>query len=102
MALCAAAGLAACSSDKEDRAAIAAAKCSLPVAEQAGFSKDSPHQNVGLAVKDLSGGRYRVTGRSSIVGEMTKAVDFVCEVEPDDSDRLRGFKVTRLEVTPIS
>ncbi|HEX2894293.1 MAG TPA: hypothetical protein VHO29_09870 [Marmoricola sp.] len=101
LVLVAAAGLAACGSDKEDRTAVAAAKCSMPVSEKAGFPEDSSPQNEAVEVEDLTDGRYRVRGRSSVVGEVTKAVDFVCEVAPDTSDKLRGFKVTRLDVMPI-
>lgn len=98
----AAVGLASCTSKDEDRAAIAAAKCSVPVSEKAGFPEDALPQYEAREVEDLKAGRYRVTGRSALVGEVTKAVDFVCEVDPDDSDKLRGFKVTRLEVTPVN
>jgi hypothetical protein len=55
-----------------------------------------------VEVEALKEGRYRVTGRSAIVGETTRAVEFTCEVMPDDSDKLRGFKVTLLEVTPTN
>jgi hypothetical protein len=95
-------GLACCASNDEDRAAIAAAKCSLPVSEKAGFPENSLPQYEANDVEDLKEGRYRVTGRSTVVGEVTKAVEFVCEVAPDDSDKLRGFKVTRLDVTPLN
>lgn len=95
-------GLASCTSNHEDRATIAAAKCSVPVSEEAGFPEDAlPHYEAD-EVEDLKEGRYRVTGTSTIVGEVTKAVEFVCEVAPDDSDELRGFKVTHLDVTPLN
>lgn len=101
LVLGAASGLAACGADREDRAAVAAAKCSLPVAEKAGFPQDALPQKEAVDVETLTDGRYRVTGRSTILSEVTNAVGFLCEVAPDRSDKLRGFKVTRLEVTPI-
>ena len=99
--LCTALSLTACGDDSIDRSAVAAAKCALPVAQKAGFPDDTSPQTDGVEVEDLKKGRYRVTGRSIIVGDETRAVDFVCDVAPDDSDKLRGFKVTHLEVTPV-
>jgi hypothetical protein len=80
-----------------DRAAVAAAKCALPVAQEAGFPADSSPQQEAVEVKTLGQGGFRVTGRSARAGQ---AVSVVCEVAPDSSDKLRGFKVTHLEVTP--
>lgn len=99
--LCGALSLAGCGEGSGNRSAVAAAKCALPVAVKAGFPDDSVPQTDGVEVKDLHHGRYRVTGRSTLVGDTTRAVDFVCEVAPDDTDKLRGFKVTHLEVTRI-
>ncbi|MDO7869551.1 hypothetical protein [Nocardioides jiangxiensis] len=98
----AALGAAACGADEPNRSRVAAAKCSLPVAEKAGFPQDSLPSTENVEVEALKDGRYRVTGRSVTVGEGTRAVDFTCEVAPDDTDKLRGFKITRLEVTPIN
>ena len=103
LGLCAAAFLlgetAGCSTD--ERGAVASAKCSLPAAEKAGF--DGWFEKRDATVTDLGEGRYRVTG--VVVGppdEGARSADFVCEVAPDPSDRLRGFKVTHLEVTPLN
>lgn len=88
----------ACST--EDRAAIASAKCAQPVAEKAGFPEGSPPRAQGIEVEELGKGSYRVTGRYVSADERANSVSFVCEVAPDASDKFRGFKVTRLEVTP--
>ncbi len=93
-------GLASCGSG-EDRAAVAAAKCSVPVSEKAGFPEDALPEYDAQQVEDLDEGRYRVTGTSTVVDGVSKTVEFVCEVAPDDSDKLRGFKVTRLDVKPV-
>lgn len=87
----------ACSSG--DRASVAAAKCAKPVADKAGFPTSSSPRQDGIQVKELGHGRYRVSGRSEIGGQVAKSVSFTCEVTPDPNDRLRGFKITRLEVT---
>ncbi|WP_433319753.1 hypothetical protein [Micromonospora chersina] len=79
---------------------MASAKCALPVAQKAGFPEGSSPRREGIEVEDLGKGSYRLTGRSVLVGQQTSSVGFVCEVAPDASDKLRGFKVTRLDVTP--
>ena len=98
MLLVVAIGSGACST--EDRSAVAAAKCALPVAQEAGFSDDSAPRQNALSVTDLGHGSYRVTGHASSGDDATSSVTFVCEVAPDTSDKLRGFKVTHLEVHP--
>jgi hypothetical protein len=102
LALGAALGLGACSSEAADRAAVASAKCSLPVAEKAGLPEDAHPRKDAVKVEDLGKGSYRVTGRMGVVGAEHGSVNFVCEVAPDDSNKLRGIKVTRLEVSPIN
>lgn len=101
LGLGAAMALAACGSD---RAEIAAAKCSMPVEEEAGFGLlrgELPTMSVD--VDDLGEGHFRVQGTVTKrgPGDQTRTADFVCEVSPDDSDKLRGFAVTRLEVSAI-
>ncbi|WP_250003713.1 hypothetical protein [Actinoplanes sp. M2I2] len=91
-------GAAGCSAD--EREAVASAKCSVPVAEEAGF--DDWFDKRDTTVTGLGEGRYRVTGVMLSRPEVARSVDFVCEVAPDPSDQLRGFKVTLLEVTPIN
>ena len=87
-----------------DRAETAAAKCSMPVEEEAGFGVlrgDLPTMRVD--VDDLGEGRFRVQGTVTKrgPGAQIRAADFVCEVAPDASDKLRGFAVTRLEVGEV-
>lgn len=87
-----------------DRAETAAAKCSMPVEEEAGFGVlrgELPTMRVD--VDDLGEGRYRVQGTVTKVGpgNQVRDAEFVCEVAPDDSDKLRGFAVTRLEVGEV-
>lgn len=101
----AAVGFAGCTADQADRSAVAAAKCSLPVDEKAGFSTTptgTTADKEGVTVTSLGEGRYRVTGQAVGHGENghVRAVDFTCEVAPDASDKLRGFKVTSLTITP--
>jgi hypothetical protein len=94
----------------EDRARLAAAKCGLPLAE-AVLGEDpmgAMPQRTGVQVKDLGDGRYRVTGMVLVEGSQSvtgggrrSGAGFVCEVTPDPSDELRGFKVTRLEVDEL-
>jgi hypothetical protein len=89
------AGLAGCGTDRED---VAAAKCNLPVREAIGVTDDSVHTDrYGTSVDDLGDGRYRVTGQMVLD---TKITDYVCELAPDPTDKLRGFKVTLLQTTP--
>ncbi len=98
-------GFAGCAADQADRSAVAAAKCSLPVDEKAGFSTTptgTTADKEGVTVTNLGEGRYRVTGQAVGHGENghVRTVDFTCEVAPDASDKLRGFKVTSLTITP--
>ena len=101
----AAVGFGGCAADEADRAAVAAAKCSLPVDERAGFDTTptgttADHQ--GVIVTSLGGGSYRVTGQAVGHGQdgHVRRVDFTCEVAPDASDKLRGFKLISLTVSP--
>lgn len=101
--------LSGCSS--EDRAAVAAAKCSLPVDQKAGFVHqpvDAGDHRGGLPEKravdvtDLGDGRYEVTGQTVIQTDNgIRGADFDCVVSPDKRDKLRGFAVTRLQVGPV-
>ncbi|MGZ4560327.1 MAG: hypothetical protein ACXVXJ_05030 [Mycobacteriaceae bacterium] len=101
--------LSGCSS--EDRAAVAAAKCSLPVDQKAGFISqpvDAGDRYGGLPEKravevtDLGDGRYEVTGQTVLQTDKgIRGADFDCVVSPDKRDKLRGFAVTRLRVGPV-
>ena len=90
---------AGCSVDVEDRSAVAAATCSLPVDEQADFAETetgATAEKEDVVVTSLGHGSYRVTGRPvghELDGHVRR-VDFICEVVPDSSDKLRGFRVT--------
>lgn len=101
------AGLASGCGPNLDRAAVAAAKCSLPVDQRLGIPADETAERSDLRVTDLGQGRYRVTGivlagRSGVPSVTRNGAEygtaFLCEVAPDSSDKLRGFKVTHLEV----
>ncbi len=92
-----------CFSDVDDRRDVAQAKCSVPVDKEVGLYSEqaSSSRKDGVEVVALGDGRYRVTG--TVTGDadgMDESADFICEVAPDDSDKLRGFRVTNLEVTP--
>lgn len=101
--------LGGCSS--QDRAAVAAAKCSLPVDQKAGFINqpvDAGDRYGGLPKKraveviDLGDGRYEVTGQTVLhTDKGLRGADFDCLVSPDRRDKLRGFAVTRLQVSPV-
>lgn len=89
---------AGCGGGSGDRRAVAAAKCSAPVA-----SKLDPAdpiqvqiQAVDTQVTDLGGGRFRVTGSASLIG--SGQYSFACVVVPDPSDKLRGFRVVELQI----
>ena len=94
MALAVSLGAGGCA--KVDREAVATAKCSLAVSQKAGFDQDLTPLQV-VTVTNLGGGRYRVEGSAS-AGD--KTVAYTCEVAPDASDKLRGLRVTRLDVAP--
>lgn len=91
----------------EDRSAVAAAKCSSPVAERLGVPDGERLERTSVEVQALGKGRYRVIGiaLAGVDGLPTVKRDgrvfgtaFLCEVAPDSTDRLRGFQVTRLQV----
>lgn len=93
--------LAACADAVPDRRVVAAAKCTLPVSEEFGLDGDRRMYTRDGDVEDLGEGRYRVTGLATTGGPQDDDIvlgTFVCEVVPDSSDTLRGFRVTRLEV----
>jgi hypothetical protein len=96
-----------CTGPNTDRAAVAAAKCALPVQQRLGVPADEDPATTGVHVADLGSGRYRVTGIILASGRGVPTIktdgrdygtQFLCEVAPDSSDTLRGFKVTRLDV----
>ena len=99
------AGMAAgCADAGPNRGDVAAAKCSLPTKEKladgVSTSTGRPVTYTAEDVESLGMGKYRVTGTAAVDvdgdGQQTHYT-FACEVAPDDSDRLRGFKVTRLK-----
>lgn len=93
--------LAACAESVPDRRVVAAAKCTLPVSEKFGLDPDQRMVARNGEVEDLGEGRYRATGLATTGGPQDDDLvlgTFVCEVVPDSSDTLRGFRVTRLEV----
>jgi hypothetical protein len=95
--------LAGCGEDEPDRATVAAAKCGLPVEQELGPTGEEYVDQEVKEVTDLGEGRYRVTGTAAHLGlpdHDSARYEYVCEVSPDASDRLRGFRVDRLEVTP--
>jgi hypothetical protein len=107
LVLLAIAGAAAGCGPNLDRAAIAAAKCSLPVDQRLGIPTSETAERSDVRVTDLGSGRYRVTGivlagRSGVPSAKRNGAEygtpFLCEVAPDPSDKLRGLKVTHLEV----
>ena len=82
-----------------DRSEIAAAKCSLPVIEKLGYDAETPIYPQAGDVTALGQGSYQVYG--SVADENSgRSYSYVCEVVPDSSDRLRGSRVSRLEVEP--
>jgi hypothetical protein len=83
-----------------DRSQIAAAKCALPVIERLGYDAESPLYPSAIDVTALGKGSYRVYGRVADHSR-GRAYSYVCEVVPDSSDRLRGFRVSRLDVEPV-
>lgn len=91
---------AACSGAEPDRKSVAAAECQLPVSERLGLGDDQRIYSLGVVVDDLGAGRYRVKGTASFDGldGTKKEVPYTCEVAPDDSDKLRGFRVTAIEL----
>jgi hypothetical protein len=100
LALCA-----GCGHSISDRERVAVAKCGLPASEKFGLTADQPVLLNGYAVRSLGGGRYRVTGvgnRDAGPGGSAEIGTFICEVAPDPTDKLRGFKVTSLVVKPAS
>lgn len=96
---------------RPDRAAAAAAKCSLPVDQKAGFINQSVDggdryggfpEKRAVEVIDLGEGRYEVTGQTVVQADNgLRGADFDCLVSPERRDKLRGFAVTRLQVSPV-
>lgn len=95
-------GLAAgCVSIDTGRAEVAVAKCSLPVKEELGLANGQRMDTSQVQVQHMGDGRYRVTGVASYAKEgredRTDSA-YTCEVEPDQTDTLRGFRVSALTV----
>jgi hypothetical protein len=89
--------LTACSaSDATRDAAIPAAKCTSALRQDLGVTDgDNGLRTVGV---EVTGGRSegpKVTGDYEHRGAVGS---FLCSVAPDEADRLRGLRVTRLEV----
>ncbi|HEU4675738.1 MAG TPA: hypothetical protein VFS29_07110 [Motilibacteraceae bacterium] len=90
--LLAALALSACSA-RDHAAELAAAKCATPALSQA-----SPHsQRTDVTVTELPGGQRKVTGR--LVEPSGAQREYVCVVEPDESDTLRGLRIVSLTVS---
>ena len=92
--------VAGCGNGTQDRAGLAAAKCSAPVAQRLDPS-DSIQvqvQATDTQVTDLGNGRFQVTGTATVMGR--GLFSYTCDVVPDPSDKLRGFRVTELQVQP--
>lgn len=94
IALCGLSVLSGCGQGSADRAGVAAAKCSLPVAERIDKADPLQVQTSGAEVTSLGSGRYRVTGAADMIGGNSYSF------APDPSDKLRGFRVTSLQVKP--
>jgi len=92
--------LSACSEAEPDRKSVAAAKCQLPVSERLGLVDDQRIYSLGVVVDDLGEGRFRVKGTATFdeLDGTQKEVPYTCEVAPDGSDKLRGFRVTSIEL----
>lgn len=90
-----------CVSIDTDRREVAVAKCSLPVKEELGLANGQRMDTSQVQVQDMGDGRYRVTGFASYAKEWQEdrtESAYTCEVEPDSTDRLRGFRVSALTV----
>ena len=97
LVLLAIAGAAAGCGPNLDRAAIAAAKCSLPVDQRLGIPTSETAERSDVRVTGIV-----LAGRSGVPSAKRNGAEygtpFLCEVAPDPSDKLRGLKVTHLEV----
>jgi hypothetical protein len=90
--------VAGCGDDKPDPNAVAAAKCHLPLVEHLKPTSEPGVDESAVEVRDLGNGRREVTGSVTVLPDgPTKS--FVCVVTPDASDKLRGLRVERLDVT---
>jgi hypothetical protein len=89
-----AAGLLAGCGQNADRSAVAAAKCYLSVVKAPHPRHNAAMQTSQVEVADLGHGRYRVTGVAEPQGKAPSS--YTCDVAPDSSDTLRGFRVGRL------
>jgi hypothetical protein len=90
--LLAALALSACS-QRDHAAELASAKCATPALSQA-----SPQSHrTGETVSELPGGRRTVTG--GLVEPSGARRDYVCVVEPDAGDTLRGLRIVSLTVS---
>jgi hypothetical protein len=88
--------LAACGEPETDAAAVAAAKCASAVHDELGLAESDTSldtSDVGVTGDDAE---RRVEGRWQVSDGGSGR--FTCVVVPDESDKLRGLRVTDLDV----
>jgi hypothetical protein len=95
VAAVAAAALAGCGSDATGPAELAAAKCTSAVHHDLGLRDGETVRTDDVAFEGDDDER-RLTGRWEAAD--AGSGDFDCVVVPDESDDLRGLRVTELEV----
>lgn len=89
------------SSASQDRAAeLADAKCMWPLAQGLGVPYTSQVQTSSVEVQALGHGHLQVTGKAQVLDGTP--LSYACDVVPDPSDKLRGFRVTRLRIVPLA
>ena len=74
---------------------LATAECGTAVREDLSLTEGEPFSTSDVAVEE-EGEAHRVTGRWEVTGGGYG--EFDCVVVPDESDELRGLRVTELEV----
>jgi hypothetical protein len=85
-----------CTSHRDHAAELAAAKCGSALHDALRLSAfDTGPSRSKVRVSAISGGR-RVTGMFAESDGLARS--FVCEVAPDRFDKLRGLRVTRLDL----
>lgn len=71
-----------------------------PAREQLGHAQAGDVELRNTETRSLGRGRFRVTGDVvGVAGNQSKAT-YLCEVARDASDKLRGLKITKLQVVP--